>query len=80
MPSAERVALDRSFYTKIDLRVLGVKVTNQQGPEEKGCVTLLYSPGGVWTGGSLEMICGLLFASSRKKNLLTDVKFTDGFW
>lgn len=51
LPSAERVALDRSFYTKMDLRVLGVKVTNQQGPAEEGYVSLLCSPGSVRTSG-----------------------------
>lgn len=64
LPSAERVALDRSFYTKMDLRALEVKVTNQQGPAEKGCVSLLCSPGWVWAGGvwsssAVSWICSL---------------------
>lgn len=39
------VALDRLFYTEVDLRAPGVKVTSQQGPVEKGCVNLLHDPG-----------------------------------
>lgn len=49
LPSAERVTQDRSLYTKMGLRVLGVKVTNQQGPAEKGCASLLCLPGCVWS-------------------------------
>lgn len=36
--------MDRSFYTKMNLCALGVKVTNLQGPAEKGCASMLRLP------------------------------------
>lgn len=42
--SAEKEATDRSFYTKMNLCALGVKVTNLQGPAEKGCASMPRSP------------------------------------
>lgn len=44
MLSAEKEAMDRSFYTKMNLCALGVKVTNLQGPAEKGCASMLRLP------------------------------------
>lgn len=40
----------------MDLWVLGVKMTNQQGPAGKGCVRLLCSPGRVWAGRDSALI------------------------
>lgn len=52
LPSAERkAALDRSFYTKMDPRVVGVKVTDQRGERRKDL-----SPS-VESGRGLEFIC-----------------------
>lgn len=36
--------MDRLFYTKMNLCALGVKVTNLQGPAEKGCASMPRSP------------------------------------